>query len=44
MKLEQLRFIDNNIDLNVYFTPKSSVGIDTYEDYLKAKKLMESIN
>ena len=42
MKLEQLRFIDNKIDLDVYFTPKSLVGIDTHEDYLKAKKLMES--
>ena len=42
MKLEQLRFIDNKIDFDVYLTPKSLVGIDTHEDYLKAKKLMES--
>tara|TARA_B100000945_G_scaffold309491_1_gene300395 strand:+ start:496 stop:1200 length:705 start_codon:yes stop_codon:yes gene_type:complete len=44
MKLEQLRFIDNNINIDVYFTKQSPIGIDTKEDYLRAKILMESKN
>ena len=40
-KLEQLRAIDNNIDINVALANKSQIGIDTKEDYLAIKKIME---
>ena len=41
LKLEQLRALDNNIKIDVIFANSSSVGIDTNEDYLEIKKLME---
>ena len=40
-KLEQLRALDNNIDINVALANKSPIGIDTKEDYLAIKKIME---
>ena len=40
-KLEQLRALDNNIDINVALANKSPIGIDTKEDYLAIKKNME---
>ena len=40
-KLEQLRALDNNIDINVALANKSPIGIDTKEDYLAIKKKME---
>ena len=40
-KLEQLRAIDNNIKINVALAKSSPIGIDTEEDFLAIKKLME---
>ena len=40
-KLEQLRAIDNNININVVKGNSSPIGIDTKEDYLALKKIIE---
>ena len=40
-KLEQLRALDNNIDIDVVMAKNSPVGIDTEEDYIEIKNLME---
>ena len=40
-RLEQLRALDNNIKINVALAESSSVGVDTKEDFLAIKKLME---
>ena len=40
-RLEQLRAIDNNIKINVALASKAPIGIDTEEDYLALKKIME---
>ena len=40
-KLEQLRALDNNIKINVALAKSSSIGIDTKEDFLAIKKIME---
>ena len=40
-KLEQLRALDNGIDINVTLADKSPIGIDTEEDYLAIKKNMK---
>ena len=40
-KLEQLRALDNNIDINVALANSSTIGVDTEEDYLAIKKIME---
>ena len=40
-KLEQLRALDNGIKINVGLANKSPVGIDTMEDYLAIKKIMQ---
>ena len=40
-RLEQLRALDNNIDINVALAKKSPIGVDTKEDYLAIKKIME---
>jgi 3-deoxy-manno-octulosonate cytidylyltransferase (CMP-KDO synthetase) len=40
-KLEQLRALDNNLNINVALAENSPVGIDTEEDYLAIKKIME---
>ena len=40
-RLEQLRALDNDININVALANKSPVGIDTKEDYLAIKKIME---
>ena len=40
-KLEQLRAIDNNIKINVALAKSSPIGVDTEEDFLAIKKLME---
>ncbi len=39
--LEQLRALDNNIDINVALSNSSALGIDTKEDFVAIKKLME---
>ena len=40
-RLEQLRAIDNNIKINVALANSSPIGVDTEEDYLALKKIME---
>ena len=40
-KLEQLRAIDNNWKINVALAKSSPIGVDTEEDYLAIKKIME---
>jgi len=40
-KLEQLRALDNNIKINVALAKSLSIGVDTKEDFLAIKKLME---
>jgi len=39
--LEQLRALDNNIKINVALAASSPIGVDTEEDYLALKKIME---
>ena len=40
-KLEQLRAMENRININVALAKISPIGIDTMEDYLDLKKLLE---
>jgi len=40
-RLEQLRALDNNLKINVFLAKSSPIGIDTREDYLALKKIME---
>jgi len=40
-KLEQLRALDNNLKINVSLAKSSPIGVDTREDYLALKKIME---
>ena len=40
-KLEQLRALDNEIKINVAFANSSSIGVDTEEDFVAIKKIME---
>ena len=40
-KLEQLRAIDNNIKINVGLAKSSPIGVDTEEDLIAIKKIME---
>ena len=40
-RLEQLRALDNNININVALANKSPIGVDTEEDYLAIKKIMK---
>ena len=39
--LEQLRALENNIKINVVLAKSSPIGVDTKEDYLALKKIME---
>ena len=43
-RLEQLRALDNNIDINVSLAKSSPIGVDTEEDYLALKKILEYKN
>ena len=43
-RLEQLRALDNDIDINVSLAKSSPIGVDTKEDYLALKKIMEYKN
>ena len=43
-RLEQLRALDNKIDINVSLAKSSPIGVDTEEDYLAIKKIMEYKN
>jgi len=40
-RLEQLRALDHNIKINVALAKSSPIGVDTKEDYLAIKKIME---
>ena len=40
-KLEQLRALDNKLKINVALAKSSPIGVDTTEDYLAIKKIME---
>tara|TARA_B100000686_G_scaffold171608_1_gene178840 strand:- start:356 stop:1060 length:705 start_codon:yes stop_codon:yes gene_type:complete len=40
-RLEQLRALDNNITIMVALAKSSPIGIDTEEDYIAIKKIME---
>ena len=39
--LEQLRALDNNIKINVALAKSSPVGVDTPDDFVAIKKIME---
>ena len=41
-KLEQLRALDNNMTIGVSFVKNIPISVDTYEDLLKAEKLIKS--
>ena len=41
LKLEQLRALDNNIKIQVILANSLPIGVDTNEDYMEIKKLME---
>ena len=40
-KLEQLRAIDNDMSINVALAKSSPIGVDTEEDFVAIKKIME---
>ena len=40
-KLEQLRALDNDININVALAKSSPIGVDTQEDFMAIKKIME---
>jgi len=40
-RLEQIRALDNNIRVNVALAKSSPIGVDTEEDFLAIKKIME---
>jgi len=40
-RLEQLRALDNNIKINVALAKASPIGVDTEEDFIAIKKIME---
>jgi 3-deoxy-manno-octulosonate cytidylyltransferase (CMP-KDO synthetase) len=40
-KLEQLRALDNDLKISVTLAKSSPIGVDTVEDYLAIKKIME---
>ena len=42
--LEQLRLIDNKISIDVGLAKTKPIGVDTHEDYLELKKIMEYKN
>jgi len=43
-RLEQMRAIDNNIEINVILANSTSIGVDTEEDFLELKKIMDYKN
>ena len=40
-RLEQLRALDNGLNINVGLASKSPIGVDTDEDFLAIKKIMK---
>lgn len=43
-KLEQLRALDNGIKINVSLAKNTPIGVDTMEDYMAIKKILEYKN
>ena len=41
LRLEQLRALENNIKIDVVYANSKPVGVDTIEDYMEIKKVME---
>ncbi len=41
LKLEQLRALENDIQINTVLAKNKPIGVDTIEDYKKVKKLLE---
>ena len=41
LRLEQLRALDNNIKIDVIYANSIPIGVDTHEDYMEIKKVME---
>ena len=41
LKLEQLRALENNINIDVILANSTPIGVDTEKDYIEIKKLME---
>ena len=41
LKLEQLRALENNINIDVILANSAPIGVDTEKDYIEIKKLME---
>ena len=39
--LEQLRAMDNNISISVSFASSKVIGVDTKQDYMELKKILE---
>ena len=39
--MEQLRAIDNDIKINVGLAKSTPIGVDTKEDFMAIKKIME---
>ena len=40
-RLEQLRALDNGIQIDVMYTRNSPIGVDTMDDFMEIKKIME---
>ena len=40
-RLEQLRALDNGIQIDVMYTQNSPLGVDTMDDFMEIKKIME---
>ncbi len=43
-RLEQLRALQNNIEIDVVFANSKAIGVDTKKDYIEIKKLMKYKN
>jgi 3-deoxy-manno-octulosonate cytidylyltransferase (CMP-KDO synthetase) len=43
-KLEQLRLLENNIDIYIYVTIHDSIGVDTPDDLKRAEQILKSKN
>ena len=41
-RLEQLRFLDNGIEIYVAETPYDTIGVDTEEDLQRAEKQLQA--
>ena len=44
LRLEQLRALENNINIDVVLAKSPSIGVDTAEDFKKVKKILETKN